>query len=136
MSGGVETTTTAYVLNVGTVGVVGTFLGMPLDALFLGAFSGFLVLGFNKVSSRMNGLVTVCMGTLLAGSLSPVIIRYLAYHFDLADSFEEEIRVLRPLVPVMIGSGWQWALPRISEAFSRLIDVWLERVMVWARGRK
>ena len=36
----VETGAGAYVFNLGAVGVVGTLLGMPIEALILGAMAG------------------------------------------------------------------------------------------------
>ena len=126
----------AYVWNIGTIGLAGTILGMPVDALFLGALAGLLTLGFNPVSSRMHSVVTVCTGTLLAGALSPVLIHFLALRFDFAESMEHELNMLRPIVPVLIGASWQWFLPRLSNVLQRLLDVALTRVSAWLGERK
>lgn len=126
----------AYVWNVGTIGIAGSVLGMPVDALFLGALAGLLTLGFNPVSSRTQGVVTVCTGTLLAGALSPMLMHFLALRFDFAENVEHEMNALRPIIPVLIGASWQWFLPRLSHVLQRLLDVALARLSAWLGGHK
>lgn len=136
MTAGTETATAAYAVNVGTVGIVGTLWGMPLDALFLGAFAGFLVLGFNPPATRGTGMASVCAAMLLAGALSPALCAVLARHLDLADDVQAEADMLRPLVAVAVGGGWQWALPHIAETLKNVFQAASERLSEKIRGKK
>lgn len=127
---------TEHALNVGAVGLVGTVLGMPLDALFLGAISGLLVLGFSPVNTRSRGLANVCISTLLAGALSPLLMGFLAHHFEFADDTQAEMDMLRPFIPVVIGGGWQWALPHLTTGITKIWSLALERISMMIGGKK
>ena len=115
----VNTTTSAYALNIGTVGIVGTFLGMPLEALILGAAAGAVAHGLNRSGTRANGIATVITSTLLAGAFSPALVAWLALNFHLGEP-EAELLLLKPLVPVLVGAAWPWALPLLADGAKKL----------------
>lgn len=108
------------VLNVGEVGVIGSFMGMPLDALILGAFAGAVMHGLNRAGTKRHGIATIITSTLLAGAFSPAIIGYLIHHMHFAEE-GARLEMLKPLVPVLIGASWPWLLPLVSDG---LKDVW------------
>lgn len=116
----VNTTSTAtYALNVGAVGIVGTFMGMPLDALILGAFAGAIMHGLSAVGSRANGITTIITSTLLAGAFSPAVVAWLIVNVDMGNPDYEE-SVFKPLVSVAIGGAWPWLLPLLSDGVKEI----------------
>ncbi|MFC3873328.1 hypothetical protein [Neisseria musculi] len=126
----VNTTATAsnYALNVGAIGVVGTFIGMPLDALILGAFAGAAAHGLNRAGKRSNGMATIIAGTLLAGAFSPAVVGWLVHYFDFGDT-ESETAMLKPLVPVLIGAAWPWLMAMISDGLKQVWAAFVGRVV-------
>lgn len=114
----VTTTTTAatYALNIGAVGLVGTFLGMPIEALVLGAISGAIANGLRAPESRVRGVSTIMASTLLSGAFSPAFIGLLAREFSI------EAHALQPLVPVVIGAAWPWAVPLLADGAKRIFE--------------
>ena len=120
------TTSAAHALNIGTVGIVGTFLGMPLEALILGAAAGAVAHGLNRSGTRANGIATVITSTLLAGAFSPALVAWLALNFHLGEP-EAELLLLKPLVPVWVGAAWPWALPLLEDGAKKLLQGWISR---------
>ena len=120
------TTSAAYALNIGAVGIVGTFLGMPLEALILGAAAGAVAHGLNRSGTRANGIATVITSTLLAGAFSPAMVAWLALNFHLGEP-EAELLLLKPLVPVLVGAAWPWALPLLEDGAKKLWQGWIKR---------
>lgn len=118
----------AYALNVGAVGVVGTFLGLPIDALILGAISGAVVHGLGRTVSRGHGIVTIMTSTLLAGAFSPVVVGWLVHYFDVGGA-DAETAMLKPLVPVLIGAAWPWMLPLVSDGVKQIWSSAVQRVI-------
>ena len=118
------TTSMAYALNVSLVGIAGTFLGMPVEALILGAMGGAISLGRGEVMTRGKAVSTIIASMMLAGSASPLVVAWLVSHLHLADA-EQEALYLKPLVPFAIGSTWQWLLPRLTAKF----EAWLQHKM-------
>ncbi|MDO5638644.1 MAG: hypothetical protein Q4G28_02120 [Neisseria sp.] len=124
----VNTTTGApLVINVGAVGIAGSVAGMPLEAMILGAIAGAVAHGLNRAGTRHNGIVTVLTSTILAGALSPAVAYWLAAHVELG-TMEEEMLLLKPLVPVLIGAAWPWSLPLLHDGVKRLWDSWISRL--------
>ena len=126
-----EPISAGYAVNLGAVGIVGTFLGMPLEALFLGAFGGFLVLGFNPASSRSQGVLSVCVSMVLAG-----VAHFAAMHADFGADLPEEVRALSPFVSLTVGAGWQWALPHIMRGVATLFQAAIARAVSFIDGGK
>lgn len=131
-----EPISAGYAVNLGAVGIVGTFLGMPLEALFLGAFGGFLVLGFNPASSRSHGVLSVCVSMVLAGALTPPVAHFAAMHADFGADLPEEVRALSPFVSLTVGAGWQWALPHITRGVAALFQAAIARAISFIDGDK
>lgn len=123
----VETGVSGYVVNFGAVGVVGTLFGMPIEALILGAMAGAVAQGLNPSGSRTKGISTVLVSMLLAGAFSPTAIEWLSKLVEISNDLSEQV-LLRPLVPVLIGAAWPWAVPRLADGLTRFWDGW---VMKW-----
>ena len=116
-----------HVLNMGMIGISGTIAGMPLEALVLGAVAGALHHGLKEPGSRKNGLLVIIISMMLAGSLSPVIMAYLALSLGL------EQEVFKAAVPMLIGLGWSWAAPLLNDGLRRLWAGWIDK---WGGRRK
>ena len=123
----IETSSTAaYAWNIGAVGVVGSFLGMPVDALILGALAGAIAHGLNKNVTRPNGISTLITSTLLAGAFSPVLVAWVSAWVDLGEPAHEAM-LLKPLAPVLIGAAWPFLLPLLADAAKNLFAGWVRK---------
>ena len=122
------TTGAAYALNVGAVGIVGSFLGLPLEAMILGTIAGAVVHGLNRAVTRPNGIATIITSALLAGAFSPVISAWVALQLEIGDTPDAEIMLLKPLVPVLIGAAWPWILPMLNEGIKNLWAGWIDKL--------
>ena len=116
-----------HMLNMGMIGLSGTLAGMPLEALVLGAVAGALHHGLKEPGSRKNGMLVIITSMLLAGSLSPMIMAYLALSLGL------EQEVFKAAVPMLIGLGWSWAAPLLNDGLRRLWAGWIDK---WGGRRK
>ena len=116
-----------HMLNIGMIGFSGSIAGMPVEALVLGAVAGALHHGLKEPGSRKNGLLVIITSMLLAGSLSPVIMAYLALSLGL------EQEVFKAAVPMLIGLGWSWAAPLLNDGLRRLWAGWIDK---WGGRRK
>lgn len=117
----------SHMLNIGMIGFSGSIAGMPVEALVLGAVAGALHHGLKEPGSRKNGLLVIITSMLLAGSLSPVIMAYLALSLGL------EQEVFKAAVPMLIGLGWSWAAPLLNDGLRRLWAGWIDK---WGGRRK
>ena len=117
----------SHMLNIGIIGFSGSIAGMPVEALVLGAVAGALHHGLKEPGSRKNGLLVIITSMLLAGSLSPVIMAYLALSLGL------EQEVFKAAVPMLIGLGWSWAAPLLNDGLRRLWAGWIDK---WGGRRK
>lgn len=116
-----------HMLNIGMIGFSGSIAGMPVEALVLGAVAGALHHGLKEPGSRKNGLLVIITSMLLAGSLSPVIMAYLALSLGL------EQEVFKAAVPMLIGLGWSWAAPLLNDGLRRLWAGWIDK---WGGRRR
>lgn len=107
------TTSTIYALNVSLVGITGTFLGMPAEALILGAAGGAISLARGEPTTRGKAVSTIIASMLLAGTASPAVVAWLVKYIELADP-EEELLYFKSLAPFVIGACWQWAIPFLA----------------------
>lgn len=96
------------IMNVGAVGIVGTFLGMPIEALILGALAGSIVHGMNRKGDNKNGIAAIMTSTLLSGAFSPAVIIWAVKYSGLPEE------VLSPVVPVVIGGSWSYVAPLLD----------------------
>lgn len=117
----------SHMLNIGMIGFSGSISGMPVEALVLGAVAGALHHGLKEPGSRKNGLLVIIISMMLAGSLSPVIMAYLALSLGL------EQEVFKAAVPMLIGLGWSWAAPLLNDGLRRLWAGWIDK---WGGRRK
>ena len=117
----------SHMLNIGMIGFSGSIAGMPVEALVLGAVAGALHHGLKEPGSRKNGLLVIITSMLLAGSLSPVIMAYLALSLGL------EQEVFKAAVPMLIGLGWSWAAPLLNDGLRRLWAGWIDK---WGGRRR
>ena len=122
------TTGAAYALNVGAVGIVGSFLGLPLEAMILGTIAGAVAHGLNRAVTRPNGIATIITSTLLAGAFSPAISAWVALQLEIGDTPDAEMMLLKPLVPVLIGAAWPWILPMLNEGIKNLWAGWINKL--------
>lgn len=106
-------TSTIYALNVSLVGISGTFLGMPAEALILGAAGGAISLARGDPTTRGKAISTIIASMLFAGTASPAVAAWLINHINLGHPHEEAL-YFKALVPFAIGAGWQWALPFLA----------------------
>ena len=108
-------TTSVAAFTVGTVSVVGTFLGMHYDALLLGLFGGLIMLARQQASTRLLAFSSVTLSTLFAGAMSPVaasvVVAYTA-----AMTLDEA----RISCAALIGCGWQSMAPLITDFVKQL----------------
>lgn len=117
----------SHMLNIGMIGFSGSIAGMPVEALVLGAVAGALHHGLKEPGSRKNGLLVIIISMMLAGSLSPMIMAYLALSLGL------EQEVFKAAVPMLIGLGWSWAAPLLNDGLRRLWAGWIDK---WGGRRK
>lgn len=111
--------TAGHVLNVGAVGISGALFGMPIEALILGGVAGAVAHGLGK--SDNNPALTVLASVMLAGSLTPAALHYIELHTGLSSN------LLRAAVPLVIGLGWPWLWPVVSEPLRRWIGGFLAK---------
>lgn len=109
-----ETSNGIYLINANAVGIAGSLLDMPIEVLILGAAGGAIVLGRGGVMTRGKAVSTIIASMMFAGVASPAVVAWMVQHVDLGTS-EEELMYFKSLVPFVIGSCWQWALPILSE---------------------
>ena len=105
------TTTLAGCLFHGaTYGACLSLLGMPVDALLLGAIAAGIAHGLRGQTTRRVGWSRIGIGTLLAGAGAPVV----AAGFLLMVDFGESAQAVRPLAQalaaIVLGSAW----PKLS----------------------
>ena len=124
----VETGAGAYVVNMGAVGIVGSFLGLPLEAMILGTIAGAVVHGLNRAVTRHNGIATIITSALLAGAFSPAVSAWLSLQLEIGDTPDAEMILLKPLVPVLIGAAWPWILPMLNEGIKNLLAGWIDKL--------
>lgn len=116
------TTSTIYALNVSLIsGITGHILGMPAEALILGALGGAITLARSDPTTRSKGISTIIASMLFAGAASPIVVAWLVKQIDLA-STEEELFYLKALVPLTIGATWQWALPFLAAKAEKILQ--------------
>lgn len=114
-------TSTIYALNVSLVGISGTFLGMPAEAMILGAAGGAISLARNDPTTRSKAIGTIIAGMMFAGTASPAVAAFLINHIDLGHPAEEAL-YFKALVPFVIGAGWQWALPFLAAKAEKILQ--------------
>lgn len=114
-------------VDVGVVSIGGYFMGMPIDAMILGAMAGALTNGMNPPEARRNVALAILVSMILAGAFSPVVEIWLSNHLDLADK-EREFELFKVAVPVLLGGGWSWFAPMLANGLRHWWDGLLHKV--------
>lgn len=110
-------------ITVGTVSIVGTLLGMHYDALLFGLFGGLIFLSRGKAVARAQAVTGAISSALLAGVFAPLLSSLL---YSLNSSLASvDTDTMRRAAAMIIGGGWQVALPTAFEAFKSAINGWL-----------
>jgi ABC-type uncharacterized transport system permease subunit len=115
---------TNYVLNLGAVGIAGTFLGMPIEALVLGALAGAIIQSIQPSIKRLSGVTNVVTSTLLAGAFTPA----LQYAIETKLGIENANVFFSAAIPVLIGGAWPWLLPIVAEGGKRILISLLDKL--------
>ena len=101
------TTTLAGCLFHGaTYGACLSLLGMPVDALLLGAISAGIAHGLRGPTTRRVGWSRIGIGTLLAGAGAPVAVAAMVRFVDFGNSANHIRPVAQALAAIVIGSAW------------------------------
>ena len=103
------TTTTAltHCLFYGaTYGACLNLLGMPVDALLLGAIAAGIAHGLRGQTTRRVGWSRIGIGTLLAGAGAPVAAAVACMALDLGAAEQAVKPVTQALAAIVIGSAW------------------------------
>ena len=103
-------TTSVAAFTVGTVSVVGTFLGMHYDALLLGLLGGLIMLARQREATRLIAFSSVTLSTLLAGAMSPVAASVVVAYTTAMTLDEARISCA-----ALIGCGWQSMAPIVTD---------------------
>ena len=102
--------TSAAAFTVGTVSVVGTFLGMHYDALLLGLFGGLIMLARQQAATRLIAFSSVTLSAIFAGAMSPVAASVVVAYTQALSL--DEARISSAAV---IGCGWQSIAPILTD---------------------
>ena len=101
------TTTLAGCLFHGaTYGACLSLLGMPVDALLLGAVSAGIAHGLHTVTTRKAGWARIGIGTLLAGAGAPIVAAGFLLMVDFGESAQAVRTLAQALAAVIIGAAW------------------------------
>ena len=116
----------AYALKISLIGISGTLFGMPAEALILGALGGAVALGRGQIMSRGQSLYSIFVSMLLAGTASPIAVAWAIKYIDLGTP-EDEVVLLKALIPFVIGISWQWLLPHVISMIEQRLNKWKEK---------
>lgn len=108
----VESVNTA--VNIGTIGIVGTILGMPVEALVIGTVAGVLSNGLRESTSLRKGMFSIVTSALMAGAFTPVISTWLAAKVGISGS------ALSTAISFGIGAAWPNAVPLLSDGLTKI----------------
>ena len=101
------TTTLAGCLFHGaTYGACLSLLGMPVDALLLGAIAAGIAHGLRGQTTRCVGWSRIGIGTLLAGAGAPVFAAVACMFIDFGQSEQTIKPVTQALAAIVIGAAW------------------------------
>ena len=123
----VNTINAAAAVNISAIGIAGTFFGMPIEALVLGAVGGAVALGRSEPSGRRQAVTGLIASMMLAGTLSPLLMELGANYLHLSDT-----ALLKAFVPFTVGATWQWFTPKITA----LIEAWYLKIFNKIKGDK
>ena len=122
----INTINISAAVNISAIGIAGTFLGMPIEALILGAVGGAVSLGRSEPSGRRQAVTGLIASMMLAGTASPLVVEMGAHYLHLSDA-----SLLKAFVPFTIGATWQWFLPKLTV----LAEAWLQKIFKKGDGQ-
>lgn len=111
-------------VDVGVVSVGGYFMGMPIDAMILGAMAGAMANGMNAPEARRPVALAILVSMMLSGAFAPVLTVFLSKYIDLSHS-EHEIQLFQVASPVLIGGGWSWFAPLLVKG----VRLWWDNLL-------
>lgn len=125
--------TATYVVNVGAVGIVGKFMGLPIDLMVLGAMAGVAMVALQSQTSRKQALGSVVVSVLLASVVSPPAAHAVAREYALDQTS------LEYLVAIASGLTWPWIAPVfgtvlkdiatfVTHLVSSVLSGWADRI--------
>ncbi len=123
----INTINISAAVNISAIGIAGTFLGMPIEALILGAVGGAVSLGRSEPSGRRQAVTGLIASMMLAGTLSPLLMELGTNYLHLSDT-----ALLKAFVPFTVGATWQWFTPKITA----LIEAWYLKIFNKIKGDK
>lgn len=81
-------------------------LGMPVDALLLGAISAGIAHGLREATTRKAGWSRIGIGTLLAGAGAPIVAAVALLVVDFGEAATTVRPVAQALSAIVIGAAW------------------------------
>ena len=101
--------TPAAVYTFGGVVYAGTLLGMPADAVALGAIASAAVTMISEPKSRWMVVAYTIIGGLLGGAFAPPIAHILVGHYanQTPELIEQKTSLAQVAAPVFVGLMWQ-----------------------------
>lgn len=112
----------------------GSLLGMPVDAVALGAVASAAVTMASEPKSRWLAVAYTVIGGLLGGALAPVLTHILVGEMatNHPTLLEQKIQLAHVFTPVVVGLGWQGVLKILRvlwPSFERHADKIVERLL-------
>ncbi|HHK6028735.1 hypothetical protein [Neisseria sp. P0008.S004] len=142
MSEPLVTPVAMYTLG-GTV-AAGHFLGMPIDAVVLGAMASAAVTMVSAPQSRWMAVSYTVIGGLLGGALAPVLVHIVLGKAaaGMPELAEQKTPLAHVAAPVMVGLCWQLVLkvmrvlwPSFEKHADEIVD-WILSVRLTRRKKK
>ena len=106
-----------------------SLLGMPADALLLGAISAGIAHGLRGPTTRRVGWSRIGIGTLLAGAGAPVAAAIACMFIDFGQAESTIKPVAQALSAIVIGAAW----PKVSGVLLTGFSDWIAK---FTGGRK
>ena len=100
------TTLSGCLFHGATYGACLHLLGMPVDALLLGAIAAGIAHGLRGQTTRRVGWSRIGIGTLLAGAGAPVVTAVACLFIDFGQSEQTIKPVTQALSAIVIGAAW------------------------------
>lgn len=100
-----------------------SLLGMPADALLLGAIAAGIAHGLREQTTRRVGWSRIGIGTLLAGSGAPVAAAIACMFVDFGQAESTIKPVAQALSAIVIGAAW----PKVSGVLLTGFSDWIAK---------
>lgn len=101
-------------VNIGTIGIVGTVLGMPVEALVIGTVAGIVSNGLRESTSIKRGMFSIVTSALMAGAFTPIISTYFSGKAGI------NYNLMSTATAFAIGAAWPNAVPIISDGLNKI----------------